>query len=115
DSRVLGGGDPETAAPDPPFDAGLPRAAHGVPDPERDAEREHDPEQVEPVDRAHEPVLVEVAAVLPALLHPEVAEHPSDVSVDEPSERPPCTAAVAHVRRLRVDRLCRERMVLAMM
>ena len=41
------------------------RSADRVADRERDPEREHDPEQVQPVDRADQPVLVEVLAVHP--------------------------------------------------
>ena len=95
---------PSTPAPQAPPAA--------VPDRERDPEREHDPEQVQTIDRADEPILVEIAPVLAALLHPEVVEHPADVGVHEAAQRAPEPVSVA-VRRVRVARLVRERVVLA--
>src|SRR4029077_20074519 len=77
--RMLIGGDADQPAPDEPFDAGSPRSTDPVPDRKRDPEREHDPKQVQTIDRAYETILVQIAPVLPALLHPEVAEHPADV------------------------------------
>ena len=56
--RVLVGEDPDEPAPDEPGDAALDRAAHRVPDRERDPEAEHDPEDVEAVDGPDQPVLV---------------------------------------------------------
>ena len=66
---VLVGEDPDEPAPDQPGEARAERPADEVPSGERDAEAEHDPEEVHAVDRPHEPVLVQVAAVLATLLH----------------------------------------------
>ena len=89
------------------------RAADPVAEQERQPEREHHPEQIQPVDRADEPVLVEILPVLAALLHAEVREQPADVRVDEAAHRAERAVAVAGVRRVRVAGLIRERVVLA--
>ena len=65
------------------------RAADEVAEGERDSEREDDPEDVEAVDRPHEPVLVEVLPVLAAPLHALQREEPADVGVDEAADCPP--------------------------
>ena len=104
--------DPDSAAPQEPFDP-VGEPSERVADRERDAQREQDPEQVHPVDRADEPVLVQVLAVQAALLHPEAREHPADVRVDEPLEGRDRAVAVAGVRRMRIAVLIRERVVLA--
>src|SRR5215813_11686227 len=98
-------GDADEPSPHETLDPGLPRAADRVADRERYAERQHDPEEIHAVDRPDHPVGVEVAAVLAALLHPEVREHPADVRVDEPAECAERALAVAHMRRVRVARL----------
>ena len=105
--------DADQAAPDEPLEAGLDGAADPVADREREPEREHDPEQVEPVDQAEQAVVVEVLAVLAALLHAEVREEPADVRVDEAAHRAERAVAVADVRRVRVAGLVREGVVLA--
>ena len=58
-----------------------------VADRERDAEREDDPDEVQAVDPADEPVLVEILAVRPPLLHAEVREQPTHVRVHEAAQR----------------------------
>src|SRR5205807_8868496 len=93
--------------------AGAEGAAGGGAYREGQPEREDAPDAVEAVDRADEPVLVEILPVLTALLHPEVVEEPADVRVDEAAHGSPGAVAVADVRRVRVPRLVREGMVLA--
>ncbi len=105
--------DPDQAAPHEPAEAGRERPADRVADQKRQPEREHDPEQVEAVDRAHEPVVVEVLAVVASLLHAEVREQPADMRVDEAADGGPGAFPVADVRRVRVARLVGERVMLA--
>ena len=106
--------DPDQPAPHHRLDPERDAAADEVADEERDAEGQRHPEQVQPVDPDEEAVVVEVAAVLAPLLHAEVREQPADVRVDEALRRAPRAVAVADVRRVRVARLVRERVVLAM-
>ena len=80
---------------------------------ERQPERQHHPEQVGAVDQAEQAVVVEVLAVLAALLHAEVREEPADVRVDEAAHRAERAVPVADVRRVRVAGLVRDRVVLA--
>ena len=96
--RVLVEEDPHEPAPDHGLDAALPRAADREAERERDPEGRHDPQQVQPVDRAHEPVLVEVAPVLAAALHALEREHPADVRVDEARDRAPDALRMPGVR-----------------
>ncbi len=95
EGRVLVGEDADEAAPDEPFDARPRRAADRVADREREPERQRDPEQVGPVDQAHEPVVVEILAVRASLLHAEVREEPADMRVDEAADGAEHAVAVA--------------------
>ena len=61
ESHVLEEEDPDEAGPDHRLDAPLPASADEVAGEERETERQRDPEQVEAVDRPHEPVVVQVA------------------------------------------------------
>ena len=91
--------DADEATPDESLDAELPAEAAGeVADDERQSEGDDDPQQVEAVDPADQLVLVEVAAVLPAPLHPLEREEPADVRVRESLDRPQDAVAVTGVR-----------------
>ena len=111
EGRVLVEEDAHEPAPDQALDAAGP-AVERVADRERDPERRDDPEQVHAVDRPDQLVVVQILPVEPALLHPEVREHPADMRVDESLERLAHPVTVPRVRRVRVALLVGERVVL---
>ena len=100
---------PQTSPARPACD----RAADQVADREREPEGEHHPQQVGPVDQAEQAVVVDVPAVVAALLHAEVREEPADVRVDEAAQRAERAVAVADVRRVRIAGLVGHGVVLA--
>ena len=77
---------PEEAGPDHRFEAPLPTSTDGVSGKERKPERQRNPDQVETIDRPHEPVVVQIASVLNPALEAFRGEEPADVRVPE-SER----------------------------
>ena len=100
--RVVHEEDPGGAAPQQRDQPAADGAGQRHAEPERGGQAEHDPQHERPVDEHDQRVGEQVLGV-PALVgHLHVAEHPSQMSVDQPRDRAAPAGAVANVRAVRI-------------
>ena len=94
--------DPGRAAPQQTGQTAGHGAREGHAQAEGEGQPEHHPEHERPVDEPDPGVGQQVLGVDLLVGHLHVGEHPADVGVEEPVQRPPPARAVAHVGAVRI-------------